>query len=308
MAFTALKTEFLASNPMQQAHDQIMAGVAGQPALVTGGTTLRQLVLLIAGRIEAALLDCIAEALTGLKWPAMLTEMHMRTCSAALGAKIEAPTKKARTGWRAHFNAFKTTYTAATLGTDGGKRMLIKGLIECLEPELLKWVPGTEHLVAAVEPMGNKLVDIICEAAEKVERGGAKKKPAAPTEATEASDGTLQGNCFRCGKPGHKRSECTSAAKEQDKSGKRDGRSKSRGQEVQRDGQRDTVRCATCGLTNDHYTRKCPDQTCLSCGAKGHAKVDCKPPGKRRVRINPPLQSICWSRRRSTRRWLRSSR
>jgi hypothetical protein len=50
---------------------------------------------------------------------------------------------------------------------------------------------------------------------------------------------------------------------------------------------REAVRCATCGATNDHYTRKCTEQTCLSCGAKGHAKVDCKQREKKEEENKP---------------------
>jgi hypothetical protein len=140
--FVALKGEYLASAPVQDAHDRIMATI---PALVTGNTTLYQLVLLIVERVQQSLLDAIAESLTGLKWPAMLQRMQLQASTAALTAKIGGPTDTARGLWRAHFNAHKAVYTAASLATDGGKRMLVKGLVDCLEPELLKIVPGTEN-------------------------------------------------------------------------------------------------------------------------------------------------------------------
>jgi hypothetical protein len=283
--FVVLKCEYLASAPVQAAHDLCFAA---QPPLINRNSTVHQLVMLIADRVHASLLNAIAESLTGLKWPGMLQRMQMDACAAALAVKISGPPDVVRGLWRARFNAHKAVYTPQSLATDRGKRMLVKGLVDCLDPSLLLLVPGTDKLLAAVEPTGNTIADILCEAAEKVERSATKKKPATPTETSETTDSPFLGSCFRCGKAGHKKSDCPNDAKEPPEKGKRDGRSKSRG----RDGQREAVRCATCGATNDHYTRKCPEQTCLSCGATGHAKIDCKPGEKKDEHKPSPSISV----------------
>ncbi len=63
------------------------------------------------------------------------------------------------------------------------------------------------------------------------------------------------------------------------------------------------TRCgATCGIVNDHHTRKCPDQTCLSCSAKGHAKEGCKP-GEKKEESKTPFQVSVGRRRAGEAAW-----
>jgi hypothetical protein len=93
-----LKREYLASAPVQAAHDLCFAA---QPPLINGNSTVHQLVMLIADRVHASLLDAIAESLTGLKWPGMLQRMQMDACAAALAVKITGPPDVVRGLWRA---------------------------------------------------------------------------------------------------------------------------------------------------------------------------------------------------------------
>jgi transposase InsO family protein len=273
-----VKTQWLASGPFERSYEDMCPIPAGGGARahgpdVTGNSTMRQLVLQLARRVNMSLLNKIAEALTGLRWDAMMDKMRVATNSAALSATISGSVETTRTSFRSFFNSFTGTYTAGVLATDGGKRMLVTALLKCIGPELLKaGVPGTEALVAAVEPTGSMLSAIVCEAAEKAERTAtSKKKPAAPTETSEGGDTGFRGTCFNCGKTGHKRDDSKEGVKDTNKGGKRDGHSKSRGK-----GQRDTIQCVVCGAKDDHYARKCPEQTCLLCKELGHAKVDCR--------------------------------
>jgi hypothetical protein len=284
--YMAVKREWLSSEPFRLAFEDLCpAGAAGPD--VNGGTTMRQMVLQVARRINTSLLDKVAVALTGLRWDAMMDKMRVATNSAALAAKIGGSVETVRTGFRGFFNAFMATYTAGVLATDGGKRMLVAGLLSCLRPELLKLAPGTEPLVAAVELTGNTLSAIVCEAAEKAERtASTKKKPAAPMEMSDGGDTSFHGSCFNCGKTGHKRDKCTAEVKNMDKGSKRDGHSKGRSK-----GQRDGIQCIVCGAKNDHYARRCPEQTCLLCKEKGHAKVDCHKSTEEKKEENKPSPS-----------------
>jgi hypothetical protein len=69
--FVVLKTEYLASTPVQAAHNNIMAAI---PALVTGNTTIYQLVLLVVSHVQGSLLDAVAELLTGRKFTAYVDQ------------------------------------------------------------------------------------------------------------------------------------------------------------------------------------------------------------------------------------------
>ena len=81
---------------------------------------MRQLVLQVAKRVNMSLLNKIAEALTGLRWDAMMDKMRVATNSAALSATISGSVETTRTSFRSFFNSFTGTYTAGMLATDGG--------------------------------------------------------------------------------------------------------------------------------------------------------------------------------------------
>lgn len=98
------------------------------------------------------------------------------------------------------------------------------------------------------------------------------------------------GVCFRCGRPGHKRSDCHAAT---DSTGqaleKKEGHNTSKGRKAERKEGRNTPRhpqrdvsqfapdcCTKCGST-EHKPTQCPEtaKICFTCGSHDHLKARC---------------------------------
>ncbi len=144
------------------------------------------------------------------------------------------------------------------------------------------FAPGTETLAKEVTKDGVRLAGTICEAVERAERAG-KKRPAAPTVAKTETPSTgqrgarVRRGALPVGEHSHHRRDCPTKAKNSGKAAP----------DKSADQPKRDVRCATCEAENDHHTRLCPLQTCLGCGEKGHAKLDCKSKEKRKDENKP---------------------
>ncbi len=87
-----------------------------------------------------------------------------------------------------------------------------------------------------------------------------------PRASGEQERGNFRGACFKCGEPGHMKRDCTNKTK---------AKAPAPAKTKEKDEPKRDMRCATCEVENEHFTRQCPLQTCLGCGEKGHAKLDC---------------------------------
>ncbi len=146
----------------------------------------------------------------------------------------------------------------------------------CLDAKTAKLMPGTEQIVALIDQAGDKLANTVCEAAERAVRGAPKTKPNAATDVV----GGFRGTCHNCGEVGHRKADCKEEPKAPASESDRSGRSNKRGGRDKDKKSKPDMQCATCGVEDDHYTRKCPLQKCGGCCEEGHVIVDCKSKGR----------------------------
>ncbi len=270
--FQEMKKTWVASKPLDAAAAQIKSPPKA---------TAEHIATAISGKLADHLLDHWATTLTGLPWEQLMQKLCAEAHEATLAAKITGSQEDVRAGVQAHKNAFVATFGDKAL-TEAGKRLLVQSILRCLDKDVAPYVPGTERLAKVVDRAGTELAAAICEAVEKAERV-TKRKPAAPTEVTDGA--SFKGSCFNCGKTGHKRDECVEQAKVPEKGDKKtSGSSRTKALSGNK---REGMRCATCGAENEHYTRACTEQVCLSCGEKGHAKIDCQKSGEKKEENKP---------------------
>jgi transposase InsO family protein len=216
------------------------------------GQEMLQVITEVAEWLVESIFNFVCEAVYGHVFDKVLLLARAQEAEVTLRKPISGSAHEIQEPARRFVEAFGVIHD---LSSELGRRLLAKTLLDKLDRPTAKQMPTVEELA---ECSLDDLAVECAKATEKAQRGEPKKKVAsAPTTVVEQQGKpAFQGKCLKCKVVGHKAADCKAERSSADKA---------------------KLKCAACLAQDDHTTRRCPEQTCLGCGAKGHSKMDCPP-------------------------------